>query len=264
MFDRDSKLIWEKYKLFSEAPVGDIARMGDWEEKSKRKYDEPSIKLLKKDSYLQKLKSEFAKDIAINFNLYFLKSKNASKYSEYGIISENELRSLITDIDVDPIINSSNNSNLTIIFTNNVGIDKVPLTPWMIGHRIGHVLYRGQFKDSVLKREWNMFLSDYKNTMNGCFGIEDITSNRNRGDRNEMKKIKKVLNGLGTFRSARENKIGRPFEFIYEVFSQFLSTGEITFNNMINDAPCIYELQSVFESGINSILSASLGKMFLM
>jgi hypothetical protein len=248
--------------LFSEAPVGDIARMGDWEEKSKRKYDEPSIKLLKKDSYLQKLKSEFAKDIAINFNLYFLKSKNASKYSEYGIITENELRSLITDIDVDPIIKSSNNSNLTIIFTNNVGIDKVPLTPWMIGHRIGHVLYRGGFKDSVLKREWDMFLSEYKNSMNSCFDIKDITGNR--GDRNETKKIKKVLNGLGTFRSARENKIDRPFEFIYEVFSQFLSTGEITFNDIMNDEQCVYYIQSIFESGISNILSSSLGKIFLM
>ena len=78
----DENLIWESYKksVFSEAPVDEISTMGDWNDPKKpqkRKYDAPSIKILTKDSYLQKLKTQFAKNVPYNFNLFFLKSKNA-------------------------------------------------------------------------------------------------------------------------------------------------------------------------------------------
>ena len=37
------------------------------------------------------------------FLLYFLKSKNASKYSEYGIIDENELINLTNHLELDSV-----------------------------------------------------------------------------------------------------------------------------------------------------------------
>ncbi len=114
----DESLIWESYKksVFSEAPVGEISTMGAWNDSKKRRYDAPSIKILTKDSYLQKLKTQFAKNVPYNFNLFFLKSKNAAEHVEHGIVSETQLRSFITDIDVDPIIKASNDDNITIIF----------------------------------------------------------------------------------------------------------------------------------------------------
>ena len=258
----DESLIWESYKksVFSEAPVDEISTMGDWndpQKPQKRKYDAPSIKILTKDSYLQKLKTQFAKNVPYNFNLFFLKSKNAAEHVEHGIVSETELRSFITDIDVDPIIKASNDDNITIIFTNNVGAERVPLTPWMIGHRIGHVIYRSQFQDKNIANEWAYFLREYKILMKQCYNVQDALSQP------VSKQTKKVFNNLGTFRSARENKIDRPYEFIFEVFSQYLNTGEVKFNDT-HDHICSWELGSRFISGIESLLSKSTGKMFLM
>ena len=37
---------------------------------------------------------------------------------------------------------------------------------------------------------------------------------------------------IGTMKSAREGKITRPYEFIYELLAQYINTGEVKFNPM--------------------------------
>ena len=119
------------------------------------------------------------------------------------------------------------------------------------------VLYRARNKDKEINTEWVHFLRSYQDTMRGCYDIPDLNASA------MDKRTKKILNSLGMFRSARENKINRPFEFIFEVFSQFLNNGSIEFNEM-NDRYCSFELQNVFESGIVYILNKAKGKLFLM
>lgn len=254
------------FKLFFEAPVSEIETIGDWSSSKKHRYDAPSIKLLSDDSYLRKLKSVLAKNIGVDFNLFFVKTSKASKHSEFGIVSETQLDEMISDVDISKIIEASHTDAITVIFTNNIGIDKVPLTPWMISHRIGHVLQRAQFKSVEIKNEWNFMLKNMIQTLNSCFGFNfknqsDFYNINN--DKTTKKKLLKLLNGLGTFRSARRNEIDRPLEFIYECFAQYIVHGSLEFNPL-DDAPCTYELQTAIESGIDSILNEAKGYMFLM
>ena len=249
-------------KKLTEAPVSEIGLHGDWKDKILHKYDKPSVKLLTKEGYLEKLKSKFAKNISIDFNLFFVKSKEAAQHAEVGIVDPNRLSSMISDVDVQPIINSINPNAITIVFTNNVGDSKVLLTPWMIAHRTGHVLYRGNFNDRILKKEWELLISDYVNTLKHCFNIDVDRFGRGMS-KQDTAKLKKLFHSVGTFKSARTNNIVRPFEFIYEVFAQYLVEGEITFNDLEENI-CVYELQSIFEGGFSHILRASQGKLFLM
>jgi hypothetical protein len=249
-------------KRLTEAPVGDIGLHGDWESEKMHRYDKPSMRLLKKEGYLEKLKSKFAKDISINFNLFFVKSRAASQHREVGIVSPDRLRSMINDVNVDPILNSSNPNNITIVFTNNVGDEKVLLTPWITAHRTSHVLYRGSLSDREIKREYDYFMNDYRNVLKSCYNIQ-IDNFGNGIDKFNRAKLKSLMNRIGTFKSARDKKIIRPFEFIHECFAQYLIEGEVRFNESDNGI-CEYELQSYFESLFSRVLSRSLGKIFVM
>ncbi len=97
------------------------------------------------------------------------------------------------------------------------------------------------------------------------------------------------FNQIGSFKSARENKINRYYEFFYEVFAQYLITGSVKFNpldksiiianlpfgrkqmahavdddlvNMWNRDMEIYV--SYIESRIINVLEDCVGKTFLM
>jgi len=44
------------------------------------------------------------------------------------------------------------------------------------------------------------------------------------------KEYNALFNAIGTQRSSREGDIRRPYEFLYEIFAQYLGTGQITLN----------------------------------
>lgn len=264
MFDRDSHLIFEKYIRLCEAPVTEIETLGDWSSKSKNRYDEPSIKLLKNPDYISKLKNEFAKNVSFDFNLWFLKSKNASKYRELGIVQPLKLKDMIPDINLDKVLESSKSNNITIIFTNNVGSEKVHLSPWMIGHRIGHALFAQRYKNKNIENEWMLFGRELVNYFNAFFDfnfnkLEDFLYAYGF----TKKRLLNILNNLGTFRSARLKKIIRPLEFIFECFAQYLNTGEVNFIEQ-KDRFAASDLAHIFESHINYILYKSQGHILLM
>lgn len=51
------------------------------------------------------------------------------------------------------------------------------------------------------------------------------------GIRNTTPEIENAfVNAIGTMRSARQNQIRRSPEMVYELFAQYLNTGEVTFN----------------------------------
>lgn len=249
-------------KRLTEAPVSEIGLHGDWESEKLHRFDRPSMRALKKEGYLEKVKSKFAKDIGIDFNLFFVKSAQAGKHREVGIVSPDSLRSMISDVNIESIINSANPSAVTIVFTNNVGDEKVPLTPWIIAHRTSHALYRGRFQNNEIKREYNLFMREYKNTLEHCYDIL-INDYGSPVDKINEQKLKRFFNSVGTFKSARDKKVIRPFEFIHECFAQFLIQGEITFNEG-DDASCSWELQSRFDFLISTVLEISKGKIFVM
>jgi hypothetical protein len=175
------------------------------------------MRALKKEGYLEKVKSKFAKDIAVNFNLFFVKSAQAGKHREVGIVSPDSLRSMISDVNLDPILNSSNPNNITIVFTNNVGDQKVPLTPWIIAHRTSHAFLRGRLQDKELDREYSYFLREYKNTLRDCCGIS-MSDYGSPVDKLNEQKLKRLLNSLGTFKSAIRR--GKTVALIIEKWNQ--------------------------------------------
>lgn len=121
-------------------------------------------------------------------------------------------RAFDVDIPADP-------KAFTAVFGFNEGDERRPLTPWMIAHRLGHLINErgrsvagGVFTRSLreLNRRWRELDYDDK-------GLIDIQN---------------ILHEIGTFKSARDSSVRGLGEFVLECFAQFLITGRITFRKI--------------------------------
>lgn len=283
-------------------PMGDISVMGfnnnDTDEKS-HGYDAGSIKAITNPEYIRKLQTSLVKKLDIktsnkfDFNLGFCKSKFGSKNNEQGEANLEQLKERFPDVDLSNFIKNINSNNISVLIANNVANDQFPLSPWIIVHRIAHVLHRkrecrGEYDNLVVAL--NRFLSKlpiedengnpfYKEIVYDYSGLTpkqmefqkrmDSWSKRTPGllDMNKNG-FDNILSKLGTFRAAREQKIDRPFEFIFDCITQSVITGKVTFNRNLNlgniSVDIISELEETFESVIYSILEKAVGSVFTM
>jgi hypothetical protein len=122
---------------------------------------------------------------------------------------------------------------ITIVFTNNAAAERIPLTSWLIAHRIGHAF------SATDRRQWkNNSATFYKNIsyylktiLDDCYGIP-INANPNREYiYSQTPELRNFLESIGKFRSARMKKLPRTGEFVYECFAQWLLSGDLQFNS---------------------------------
>jgi hypothetical protein len=170
-----------------------------------------------------------------NFRLFFSNIPGTGKYSEYGPADDTKLREIFGDEQAQQIINGSDNA-ITVVFVGNKGDAKVPLTPWLMAHRFGHAIQAGQRGKQVWSvwgeaekhffSQVNSMLEEYYNKASPSrFGV---TPSSMKGDLTP--EYNALFNAIGTQRSSRQNQIKRPYEFLYELFAQYLGTGRVTLN----------------------------------
>jgi hypothetical protein len=228
-------------QLLLEMPISTFEKKGDWSENAPlHMYDKSSTKMLNNPNYAEKVKTKWSK-IDQDIDMYFVRSKQAKRYREIGEISPEFVKEgLGLDIPI-------NDNNITIIFTNNVGDEKVPLTPWIIAHRFAHALARihksshGNYSDAPSRNhQWNAadeavdYIIDW--TLKNGYGVRKTSGydqNRRWIDVDlgslEQKRLA-MANVLGTFKSARDNNLRQPFELTNELIAQFIIEGQIRLN----------------------------------
>jgi hypothetical protein len=263
------------FNIFTEAPINNLELVGNWE-KDKRSsgWDPSSRKMLANPSYINKLKSSWNKS-EIDFDVYLFKTPEVSKFKDLYIrkdfitpdFLQNEMK---LDIPINP-------QNITIIFTNNIGDEKVPFTPWIMAHRLGHAIYRKTDE-----------LSELRSTLDFCFesvaALYGIDFRRLHPKRLDKLRIK-LSNILGNFRSARMNKIKRVGEFWFELIAEYILKGEIKLNknlpstikfermmfrldveyqnnNLIEDTLSVYD--NDLNIAVDNALNRCIGKIIVM
>lgn len=219
--------------LMNEAPIGEFDLVGDFSKGTsfKRKVDRDILTSPKGQVKIRKI----WRNTPIDFDMFFINTKHAAKYDspvvETGVVDLEFVRKYFGDEVADKI----NPSSCTIIYTNNYGDEKVMMTGWILAHRLGHAIIRG---DSELSKEMNFFISEaeriWAQLLDTVFGYQTPYRHDyyNIGRDEDIKRA--LFNSLGTMRSAREGKILRPNEFYYELFAQYLLKGKITFNDIPN------------------------------
>jgi hypothetical protein len=220
----------------SEMPIGQADLIGKgWGKelppgkKQDQNYDRASLNILKGDAGrdFQNLRRSFAL-VKETVDIHFVKTPGMRKHLQAGEVSEDYLKSL--RVEMPPI----NRSNITIFFTNNVAAEKMPLTPWTVAHRIGHVatsLESYQKFMQHVERDFNELLKNiYGLEKPSSYGYDEKSAEKLM---NHEKFIRQLMMSLGTMRSAREKSIFRSGEFIHELFAQAIIKNKIEFDEDI-------------------------------
>ena len=173
---------------------------------------------------VQKMKDMFA-NTDFDFYFYLVNSKEARLHTEVGLVSRDWLSTNMPSIE--PLI-PNNPDGITVIFTNNKGAEKVALSPWIMAHRIGHAVRNSSesYKDAerTIDRATTQILEDYYNVKKPMKTYDYHNEYARRSESQYRLLKKKFYEAIGTFRSARNQNLRADFEFLNEVFAQWLIT----------------------------------------
>jgi hypothetical protein len=124
---------------------------------------------------------------------------------------------------------------ITVIFTNNKGDERAPMTPWIMAHRLAHALRRkggsANMQGIYMDAERHL-ISQVKEVMS-YYGKKSFVPDKDleTNQRRDQLAMIYLFNHIATFKSARDKKIRDWFEVLNELIAQYIiSGGNITFN----------------------------------
>jgi hypothetical protein len=212
----------------NEAPLADYEPMGDFEKPGP--FRGADKKLIPHPT--NKLKTaKFFEQTPYDFRLFFSNIPGTGRYSEYGPMEPRVVQEIFGK-NAEQIL-AGHEDAITVVFVGNKGDSKVMLTPWMMAHRIGHAVQagtrlaggRGAWREAE-----NHFFRGINQLLKDFYGKS--SNNRYDSDANwaMSREYAALFNAIGTQRSSRTGQIKRPYEFLYELFAQYLGTGKIELN----------------------------------
>lgn len=206
-------------------PMGDFEKPGP--------FRGPDKKLVPHEKNILKTQKFFEKT-PYDFRLFFSNIPGTGRFSEYGPMSPNDIRNNFSKEVADQVIDGSEDA-ITVLFVGNKGDSKVPLTPWIMAHRFGHSIQAGVRKNnkwSAWGEAEKHFFTTINNILEEYYNKVQPKGEYSGGNVkwNLTPEYNALFNAIGTQRSSRSGQIKRPYEFLYELFAQYLGTGTVTLN----------------------------------
>lgn len=208
--------------LITEMPISKFQLTGQWEPEAKRAYgwSKQDKGILTNPTAVEKIHKKWS-NTSQNFDFYFLKSKDAYKFREIGEVTPEWILENLK-VDIKPSADS-----ITVIFTQNTGTEKIPMTAWAIAHRMAHALRR---EKNFEQNFYNSVTQDFKDLLEYAYSVNVLKSNQN--NLRDQSILKSLAHTVGTMRSARQKKLVTFGEFIHELVAQWIITGRIKFNSL--------------------------------
>lgn len=203
-------------------PIKGFNLVGQWGPTAKRKYgyNQQDTGVLENPKAVKKIHKSW-NNSKYDFDFYFLRTYKASKHIEVGQVNLDWIKNNL-EINLKP-----KPDHITIIFTNNRGDEKIPMTSWAIAHRLGHAIRKEKIFEDYFSKQVER---DFKEILKYVYNL-DAQSSTTPYNLNEMYK-KALFSAVGKMRSARENNLRTSSEFIYELVAQYIITGKIEFNDL--------------------------------
>jgi len=202
-------------------PIGDFNKPGPFRGVDKKLVPHPTNQLKT---------AQFFEKTPYDFRLFFSNISGTGKYSEYGKMSPDAIQQIFGE-HATQILQGSEDA-VTIVFVGNKGDSKVMLTPWMMAHRIGHAIQanirRGTSNGGTWRAAEDHFFGTINNIVADYYGKKAHNQFGNKMNNALAKEYAALFNAIGTQRSSRTGQITRPYEFLYELFAQYLGTGKVT------------------------------------
>ena len=204
-------------------PMGDFNKPGPFRGVDRRLVPHPTNQLKT---------AKFFEQTPYDFRLFFSNIPGTGKYSEYGKMPPEMVQQVFGD-QAQQIIQGSEDA-ITVVFVGNSGDSKVMMTPWIMAHRIGHAIQanvrRGQSNGGTWRAAEDHFFGTINSIIADYYGKRVTNQFGNKMNNALSKEYAALFNAIGTQRSSRTGQITRPYEFLYELFAQYLGTGAITLN----------------------------------
>lgn len=268
-------------KELEEAPISDIEHIGNWEKN--HGFGTQDRKLLNNPKAITKIKAMWKHPEDVDFNILLVNHPSISQFVEHGEVNEEWLRKNTPAL-ADEILAKVKPDEVNIIFSNNKGSEKVPMTGWIMAHRFSHVVFR---QTNLNRRQYSMMgemvnlINEYLGTIAEHYGIRGSHDHHQPLDYAHMKHY---LQLVCTFKSARDGKLRNAYEAVHEMLAQYMLGGQIRFNDTpeqfkagrgyyslmepeddaryINNS--LEELADQLEDYMMSICHDSVGKIYLM
>ncbi len=263
-----------------EAPISDISFMGDWDKNSS--FRQQDRKLLSNPKAITKIKAMWKFPEDINFNIICVNHKEAKNHIEIGVVDQKYIAKGFTETGED-ILKSLKGDEINVIFTNNNGSEGVPMTGWIMAHRLGHAIQRSRWRYPKLVYYWDEAIQLYIDSLSNL--NEHYNTNFSINKRNQSLPLtgplKYLVNHIGTMKSARDANIRNPYEFLHEMLAQYMITGSIKLNppplsfkyrnaiikrpeNESLDDEWIYDIPHQLKDYFETVLYNLVGKILVM
>ena len=202
-----------------EMPIGNIYTHGDFSKPGSLRQDDLSLTTQKRQDKIKRVLQK----APVLIDLHFVNLAEMIDVGEHiknsfppklGFKTKQELKQQ-WGIDIKIVPNAVN-----LIYVQNEGTDRVPLTPWIIAHRLGHAFAYPMETKFTLRDILDYFTDAIKK-------ISYIYADNDSGPDNPT--LAKIF---GTTRACREGliKTGRTAEWLYDCFAQLCVIGDIKFN----------------------------------
>lgn len=216
----------------TEAPITDFQLVGDFDKSSsiRKPVDR---KLLSNEKAVRKINAQWAKT-DYDFNFYFVNLPEGRGKSELGVVS---MEWLEENLPKTAAVFKYERDAINVIFTNNVADQHVPMTGWIIAHRLSHAMDARRASYEVTEAR-NRILEVMGSILRDGYDLKQAPNSvRSWSNSRYMQSsinwdvvYRRFYEAIGTMRSARERKIRNEFEFLHELFAQYIITGKVKFN----------------------------------
>ncbi len=203
-------------------PMGDFNKPGPFRGADKKLIPHPTNKLKT---------ARFFEQTPYDFRLFFSNIPGTGRYSEYGPMEPRVVQEIF-GTNAEQIL-ANTQDTITVVFVGNKGDSKVMLTPWMMAHRIGHAVQAGTRLaggQGAWREAENHFFRGINQLLKDFYGQSSHNRYDSEANWTLNKEYAALFNAIGTQRSSRTGQIKRPYEFLYELFAQYLGTGKIELN----------------------------------
>ena len=222
-------------EFITEAPLTDYVPV-DFDQKGQ--FKPVDKRLITHPTTISKAEKVFAR-IPYDVRLFFVNKPGIKNQRETGARSPDKIREIMGK-NADRVLAGSEDA-ITILYIGNFGVDRVMMTPWIMAHRFGHAITAtNRFAygtTNVPKDAWSEAEQHFFRTINEilseAYGIRRATDpgfRQSAVNWDVNPEYNALFNAIGTQRSSRENRINRPYEFLYELFAQYLVTGSVKLN----------------------------------
>ena len=221
-------------EIITEAPLTDYVPMGDFN-KPGPFHSKVDKKLITHPTNQLKT-AQFLENTPYDFRLFFSNvSGTATTYKEHGAVYPAVIEGLFKE-QAQQILTGSEDA-INVIFLGNFGVDRVMMTPWIMAHRLGHAIQASTRTGRDVVVSWKEAERHFFNTINRT--LEEVyRKDMGRGSYSSSYDVKwdkaseynAIFNTIGTQRSSREKQIKRPYEFLYEIFAQYIKDGQVKLN----------------------------------